>query len=230
MGQYSIKIPEWPADERPRERLLQYGAEHLSDAELLAILLRTGSSQGTSVDLARYLLGEYNGIRGIDQQPAQVLCQVNGIGEAKAAQIKAAFELAKRLVQQKSDVCNQVRCAEDVHRLVYLRMRDLGREEFRVLYLTRKNDVIADKVLFEGSLAESVVSPREIILSAVQLSAASVILLHNHPSGDPGPSQEDKNVTRKIVQACKYIDLAVLDHIIIGKESYFSFADEGLLE
>jgi len=230
MGKYTHKIPDWPKEERPRERLLKYGPEVLSEAELLGILLRTGNEEGTSVDLARHLLERFDGLRGVDKQPAVELCKIKGIGIAKAAQIKAALELSKRLAQEKWHVRDRVHCSEDVYRRVHLRMRDLGREEFRVIYLTARNDVIAEEKLFEGSLSESVVSPREIILTAIQYTAASIILLHNHPSGDPQPSREDRMVTEKIKRACKLVDVQVLDHIIIGKDKYYSFADERLLE
>jgi len=229
MGTYKTKIPDWPEDERPRERMLNHGPEALSEAELLGILLRTGDGKNTSVDLARLLLKKFDGLRGLDQKPVSVLCDEKGIGLAKACQIKAALEIAKRLVQQQSRVRDRISSSEDIYKLVHLRMRDLGREEFRVVFLSRRNEIIADKVLFEGSLTESVASPREIILGAVQMAAANVILLHNHPSGNPNPSNEDKNITQKIVKACKYVEISVLDHIIIGKDSYFSFADQGLI-
>jgi len=229
MDRYARKITQWPVRERPRERLLGSGPESLSDAELMAIILRTGSGGDTSVDLARYLLTRFGGLRGVDGCSVSELSALKGMGPAKTAQIKAAFELAKRLVENQGRVRDRVTCSADVHRRFQLRMRDLGREEFRVLYLTGRNDIIDDKILFEGSLRESVVSPREIILHAVQRSAASVILMHNHPSGNPDPSQEDREVTAKIVRACRYVDISVLDHIIIGRDSYFSFADHGLM-
>jgi len=229
MGTYKTKIPDWPEDERPRERMLNHGPEALSEAELLGILLRTGNGKNTSVDLARMLLKNFDGLRGLDQKPVSALCKEKGIGLAKACQIKAALEIAKRLVQQQSRVRDRISSSEDIYKLVHLRMRDLGREEFRVVFLSRRNEIIADKVLFEGSLTESVASPREIILNAVQMAAANVILLHNHPSGNPYPSNEDKNVTQKIVRACQYVEISVLDHLIIGKDSYYSFADHGLI-
>jgi len=229
MGQYSIKIPDWPEDERPRERMLKHGRDALSEAELLAIVLRTGNGKNSAVDLARHILNKYDGLRGLDGQSIEELQSIKGIGLAKAAQIKAALEIAKRLAVQKWRVQDRVKSSEDIYRIVHLRMRDLGREEFRVLFLTARHDILAEKKLFEGSLMESVVSPREIILAAVQQSAASIVLLHNHPSGDPTPSPQDKNVTAKIVEACRYVDIQVLDHIIIGKDSYFSFADYGLI-
>ncbi|MBN1464635.1 DNA repair protein RadC, partial [candidate division KSB1 bacterium] len=174
-------------------------------------------------------LQKYGGLRGLDTQPASVLCGEYGIGPAKAAQIKAALELAKRLVQQQWSKKERLTTSEDAYHYLRLRMRDLSREEFRALFLTSANEIIAEKTLFEGSLRESVVSPREIILTALQLTAAAVILLHNHPSGDPNPSREDKLVTDKIVKACRYADIQVLDHIVVGRDDYFSFADEGIL-
>ena len=230
MGRYAIKIPEWPEDERPRERLLNQGADALSEAELLAIVLRTGDGHNSAVDLARHLLQKYNGLRGLDAQSVQELQMTHGIGLAKAAQIKAALELAKRLVQQQWEVKDRVSSPAAVYHYVRLRMQDLKREEFHVLYLTGRNEVITQQRLFEGSLSESTVSPREIILTAVQHGAASVILLHNHPSGDPRPSEQDRRTTAKIVEACRHVDISVLDHLIIGKNSYFSFADEGLIQ
>jgi DNA repair protein RadC len=228
MGTYS-KIRDWPEHERPRERLAQYGPEALSEVELLAIILRTGNGKQSAIELARYLLNEFDGIRGLDTKSIEELKNVHGIGTAKAAQIKSALEFAKRLAQQKWRKLDRIQSSNDVYNLVHLRMQDLKREEFRTLFLTSRNEVIADKKLFEGSLTESIVSPREIILTAVQQAAVSVILLHNHPSGHPLPSNEDKLVTKKISMACRYVDIAVLDHIIIGKDSYYSFADQGLL-
>lgn len=227
--EYTSRIKDWPEQERPRERLLKFGPDALSDSELLGILLRTGNRQNSAMDLARRLLSTFGGLRGLDTQPASVLCQVNGIGIAKAAQLKAALELAKRLVQQTWSVKEKINSSEDAYAYIHLRMRDLSREEFKVLFLTTRNEIISEKTLFEGSIAESIVSPREIILSALQFSAASVILLHNHPSGNPQPSKEDRRVTEKITTACRYADIKVLDHIIIGKDSYYSFADEGLM-
>ena len=229
MKNYCSRIKDWPETERPRERLLNNGPDALSDSELLGILIRIGNQKSTAMDLARQLLDEFGGLRGLDTQPASALCGVNGIGVAKAAQIKAALELAKRLVQQQWNGKERISGSEEAYQFVRLRMRDLQREQFRTIFLTTRNEIIAEKILFEGSLTESVVSPREIILSAVQLAAASVILLHNHPSGNPSPSLEDERVTEKLTKACRYADISVLDHIIVGKDSYFSFADEGLL-
>lgn len=229
MGDYTSRIKDWPETERPRERLLHYGADVLSDAELLGIILRTGNKKVSAMDLARSLLHKFDGLRGLDTQSINVLCNEYGMGLAKAAQVKAALELAKRLVQQQWSHKQKLNTSEDAYHYLRLRLRDLSREEFRVVFLTSRNEVIADKTLFEGSLRESVVSPREIIIGALQLSAAAVIIFHNHPSGDPNPSREDKLVTDKITKACRYADINVLDHLIIGRDTYFSFADEGIM-
>ena len=229
MAEHSRKIPAWPAEERPRERLLQQGAEELSVAELLAILLRTGSADHTALDVARTLLNQFGDLRGLDRQTTAALTLITGVGPAKACQIKAALELAKRLVQEEWKKTERIHCSDDAFHYVRLRMRDLSREVFRVLFLTSRHDIIEDQEVFKGSLAESVASSREIILAAVRCSAAAVILVHNHPSGEAQPSAEDKQITHKIIEACRYVDIQVLDHIIIGRDSYYSFADEGVL-
>jgi len=229
MSELGRKITAWPADERPRERLLQQGAEALSEAELLAILLRSGNAKETALDLARKLLNDYGSLRGIDRQPAEALKSIHGIGAAKACQIKAALELSKRLVQEKWRKKERLQCSDDAYHYLHLRMRDLSREVFRVLFLTTRHDIIEDQELFRGSLSESVVSSRDIILAAVNCGAAAIILVHNHPSGEATPSPEDKQVTHKIIEACRYVDIQVLDHLVIGKDGYYSFADEGVL-
>ena len=208
---------------------MKLGPDHLSDAELLAILLRTGNAKTTAIDLARHLLSKFDGLRGIDTKSVNELCQIDGIGPAKAAQIKSAFEISKRFNQETSKINDRITNSEDVYKKLKLRMRDSHREEFRVLFLTGRNDIIAHKKIFEGSLTESIVSAREIIREGVNLCAAAVIFLHNHPSGDPSPSMEDRRVTQKLKTACVAADIQVLDHIIIGKDCYYSFADQGIL-
>jgi len=223
------KIPEWPEEERPRERLITHGPERLSDAELLAILLRVGGKDDTAIDLARRLINEFSGFRGLDSRSVAELCQVNGIGPAKAAQIKAALEIAKRLFRETIHLEDKVQSSEDVYHLVRPYLRDLTREVFRVVFLTSRNRVIGEKSLFEGSLTESMVSPREVIKEAVNRGAASIVFIHNHPSGDPSPSEEDRRMTARLKQACEVVGITVLDHIIVGRDRYFSFADEGIL-
>ena len=226
---YVKRISEWPEDERPRERLLRAGAESLSDAELLAIILRVGGREGSAIDLARHLLTTAGGFRGLERMSTAELCRIPNVGPAKAAQIKAALEIGKRFRTERGDEGDRVHSSDDVYHLVGPSMRDLPREEFRVLFLTQRNEIIANKVIFEGSLTESVASPREILREALNLSAASLVLVHNHPSGDPTPSSEDRAVTQRIRAAGETMGVTLLDHIIIGKNGYFSFADHGLL-
>ncbi len=229
MADYAIRIKDWPESERPRERLAQHGAETLSDAELLAIILRMGDGERTAIDLARHLITTFGGFRGIDTRTVAELCQVNGIGTAKAAQIKAALEIGKRLFLETPRERARINSSEDAYRLVRPHMANLGREVFRVLLLTSRNMLIADQVLFEGSLTESIVSPRELVKAAVNEGAASVVLVHNHPSGDSRPSDADRRVTLRLKQACEVVGVAVLDHLIVGQDEYYSFADHGLL-
>ena len=227
---YPSKIKDWPESERPRERLLREGAGPLSEAQLLAILLRTGTRQKTAQALAMELLDRFGGLRGLDAQSVESLCRIKGMGLAKACQLKAALELAKKLTQQNWVKDQRVNSSEEVYQYLRLRLRDLPREEFFVLYLTTRHDILDCESLFKGTLTESLVSPRDIVHGALQHGAAALILAHNHPSGDPLPSEEDKNVTRKITQACSYFDLRVLDHLIISREKYFSFADAGMMQ
>lgn len=229
MARYTPKIPEWPENDRPRERLINLGAETLSDAEILAIILRVGNQETTAIDLARQLIKSFGGFRGLDARSVGELCEIDGIGPAKAAQIKAALETGKRLFLEEARIKDKVESSDDVYKIVHPRLRDLGREVFKVLLLTSRNTIILEKTIFEGSLTESLVSPREIIKEAINHSAASVVFIHNHPSGNPAPSEEDKRVTHRLKTACEAIGVVVLDHIIIGNSSYFSFADSGLI-
>ncbi|RMF68262.1 MAG: JAB domain-containing protein [Calditrichaeota bacterium] len=230
MARYIPKIADWPEDERPRERLIKYGPGSLSDAEILGILLRVGNQETTAIDLARKILKEFGGFRGIDARSVAELCSVNGVGPAKAAQIKAALEAGKRLFLEDARRKEKVECSEDVYRLVSPHLQNLGREVFKMILLTSRNTVIAQKTIFEGSLTESLVSAREVIKEAINQSAASVVFVHNHPSGDPHPSAEDKRVTRQLRSACEVVGINVLDHIIIGSSGYYSFADSGLIK
>ncbi len=229
MARYTTKITEWPEDERPRERLIKFGADKLSDAEILAILLRVGNKETTAIDLARHILKEFGGFQGIDARSVSELCQVHGIGIAKAAQIKAALELGKRLFLEDVRIKDKVESSDDVYQIVNPHIQNLGREIFKILLLTSRNKIILEKIIFEGSLTESLVSPREIIKEAINHSAASIVFVHNHPSGNPEPSEQDKRVTTQLKNACQVVGINVLDHLIIGKKSFFSFADAGLL-
>jgi DNA repair protein RadC len=221
------KISEWPADERPREKLIRFGPENLSDAELLAILLRIGNREESAIDLGRRLIREAGGLVGIDGKGTSELCQIKGVGPAKTAQLKAAFELGKRLLSSRgAKKRKRIASSQDVYQFLSPHLRHRKRETFKVIFLTRRNTIIREETLFEGSLAESQVNPREVVKRALAESAAAVIFVHNHPSGDPDPSPEDREVTGRLVQACGLVNIRVLDHVIIGDHGYYSFADK----
>lgn len=227
--EYKLQINKWPENERPRERLLEHGPEHLSDAELLTILLRIGGRGKSAYDLAKELLIACQGLHGLDAKSVQELCEMKGIGMAKAAQIKAALELAKRLHQDQSSLRESFRTSRDIFDYMRLRVQNQPREQFFVLLLTVRNRLITEKKLFEGSLHQSQVNAREVIKFAINEKAGSVVFVHNHPSGEPVPSPDDIGITKKLQRACEAVEICVLDHVIVGGERYFSFADEGML-
>jgi DNA repair protein RadC len=229
MKKYILKIKDWPEHERPRERLIKYGADKLQDAELLAIILRVGGVEDTAIDLARILLNKFGSFRGLDAKSVGELCEVNGVGPAKAAQIKAALEMGKRMASEQIKIKERIDSGKDVYKLVGTYMRDLHREEFKIILLTSRNNLILERTLFEGSLTESIVNAREIVKEALNNSAAGIVFVHNHPSGDPTPSLEDKNITQKLVSACKLVGIRTCDHVIIGKDDYYSFVENGLI-
>ncbi|NIS70060.1 MAG: DNA repair protein RadC [Proteobacteria bacterium] len=226
MGDGWRKIPAWPEEERPREKLVRFGAENVSDAELLAILLRIGNREESAIDLARRLIRETRGLEGVDEKGIAELCQIKGIGPAKAAQLKAAFEIGKRLLSSRGTKRRKVTSSQDAYQIISPHLRNRRRETFKVIFLTRRHAIIGEQTLFEGSLTESLIHPREIVRSALAHSAAGVIFVHNHPSGDPSPSPEDRKVTDQLVQACGLVNIRVVDHIIVGDHDYYSFADE----
>ncbi len=226
---YRPTMKELPEDIRPRERLLNEGAGALSDIELLAILVRTGSRETTALDLASMLMARFKSLRLLADATVEELSEVKGVGPAKACQIQAALELAKRISQFSGPQRPVIRSPDDAACLVMEEMRHLDREHFRALLLNTKNQVIgADKVSV-GTLNSSTVHPRELFRNAIKRSAASVILVHNHPSGDPTPSREDLDVTGRLCEAGRIIGIEVLDHIIIGDNKYISLKAKGLL-
>jgi len=226
MGKSTVKY--WPKDERPRERLIAQGAGSLTDAQLLAIIIRNGRAGRTAVDLGRCLLERFGSLAGIEQAGIRELCDLEGIGPAKAAEIKAAIELGRR--HQKPGLAGASFCSsEDVVSYYRPRMKDMKKEMFRCALLDTKNKIIRDEIVSIGSLSTSVVHPRDSFKAAIRESAAAVIFIHNHPSGDVKPSQEDILLTRRLVQAGEVIGIRVLDHIIIGDGMHFSFRDNGLM-
>ena len=229
MVEYREAIKDWPEDERPRERLVKYGAESLSDAQLLAIILRTGNKNRSAVDLARTLIGKFEDFRSMDSLSISELCKEKGIGTAKAAQIKAAFEMGKRMLSIGSGLKKGFKCSDDVVNYYIPLMINLKKEIFKTVLLDSKNKIIRDVTISEGSLTASIVHPREVFNPAIKNSAAAVILVHNHPSGDPSPSREDIEITQRLVKSSEIVGIKVLDHIIIGDGRHFSFLDKKMI-
>ena len=225
--QQQTGIQGWPKTERPRERLLHEGPEALSDAQLLSILLRIGRPDTSAVQVAIELLQQLDGLKGLSNRGVEELCAIPGIGMAKAAQIKAAIELGKRALATPLTTGTRIGGSHDLFQHYYPLLRDLRHEVFKAVLLDAKHCIIRDSTVSEGSLTLSIVHPREVFNLAVRESAAAVIFLHNHPSGDPQPSEEDRALTIRLVSAGDILGIRVLDHLIIGDGKYVSFADSG---
>ncbi len=228
----SNAIKDWPEDERPREKLLKRGAAALSDAELLALVLRTGDAAAgkSAIDLGRELLERFDGnLRELAQAELNELQQIKGLGLAKASSIKAAFTLGSRFQTRRLETLERFTAPAQVFDFFHHELRDNRKELFLVLLLDGKNRITRKVQVSEGCLNQSIVHPREVFAPAVRESAAAVIFIHNHPSGDPAPSREDREITGRLKEAAEILGIKVLDHIIIGDGSYFSFVESGLL-
>jgi len=223
------RILDWPLDERPRERLYHKGGEALADAELLAILLGTGTRGQTAVDLARELLATHGSLSGLAARGVTELAELKGIGRAKAVRLAAAFELTRRLRARPSDGKVNLGCPEAVFRYFGPQLEDLKQEVFHVVLLDAQNGLVKDVVVSEGTLSASLVHPREVFKPAIVESAAHLILLHNHPSGDPTPSKEDIRLTRQLVECARLMDLRIHDHVIVGRGRFVSLAQRGVI-
>lgn len=228
-GFYHTKIKDWPEGERPREKLMELGPERLSESELLAILLRTGSKNQTAVDLAKTIITRYGSLHDLSSMNYREFFHLKGIGPVKAVTLIAAFEIARRIASLPIKEKLKVTDPEVVFRRFEPRLSHLKKEIFLILILNSANALIRDVQISEGILNSSLVHPREVFKSAILESAASIVLLHNHPSGEAEPSQEDKTITRRLMEAGKLLDIPVLDHIIIGHRTYFSFREAGLI-
>jgi len=224
-------IPSWPAAERPREKLLRHGAESLSDAEVLAIILVSGHgvSGHTALDLARHLLSTLGSLNKLAEAGIGVLTQFEGIGPTKAIKLKASFELARRTNTALPVPGTGYGSSSDIFHEYHPQLRNLRHEVFIAVLLDIRNRPIKALTIAKGSLTEAIVHPREVFLPAIQESAASLIFVHNHPSGDPTPSQADLELTRRLCATATVIGMHVLDHLVIGAETYFSFLDQGLI-
>ena len=224
-----IFIRDIPEEERPRERLLKEGAQALSNHELMAIILRTGTVHESVLQISQRLIRHFEGLRMLKDASIEELMQIKGIGKAKAIQIVAAIELGKRFSKLHTNGRDMILSPEDGANYVMEDMRFLTQEHFVAVYLNTKNQVIHKQTIFVGSLNASIVHPREVFREGIKRSAASLICFHNHPSGNPTPSQEDIEVTRRLVECGKLLGIDVLDHIVIGDNTYVSLKEKGYL-
>jgi len=232
---YHVPIHEWDASDQPREKLLKHGPTVLSDAEVLALLLgsgtRTNDGPVSAVELGRSLLQTYGSLHAVSQRKPKELTRTRGIGPAKAATVTAAFEAGRRVESQRShDDRVQVTCPEDVADVYGPLLRDLDKEVFKVVHLNTANVVIGDYTISEGGLSSSVVEPRGVFEQAILDDAAAVICLHNHPSGNPEPSREDIRITRQLAEAGETMDIPVHDHLIIAGTEHTSLAERGVID
>jgi DNA repair protein RadC len=222
-------IERWPSGERPRERLYWKGPEALADAELLALQLGSGTRGKSAVDVAREMLASYGSLADLAACEVVELARQRGVGPVKAARLAAAFELTRRLRARLPGARTLLSTPSEVYAAFAPIMEDLRREVFRVALLDAQNGLLRDCIVSEGTLSASLVHPREVFKPAILESAASVVLLHNHPSGDPTPSREDVRLTRQLVECAKLLGLRVHDHLVIGRGRFVSLAEQGMI-
>lgn len=224
-----MPINDWPAEERPRERLLAQGAAALSDAELLAIFLRTGVAGRSAVDLARELLARFGGLRALLRASRETFCEARGLGDAKYAQLQAVLEIARRHLAERLAERPALGDPQAARDFLVAQLRDLDHEAFGLLFLDSQHRVLAFEIAARGTLSAASVYPREVLKSALRQQAAAVILAHNHPSGIAEPSEADRQLTRRLREALALVDIRVLDHFVIGEGAPVSFAERGWL-
>lgn len=224
-----MAITDWPELERPREKLLAQGASTLSDAELLAIFLRTGIKGASAVDLARDLLNRFDGLRPLLESSQEEFCEAPGLGPAKYAQLQAVLEMSRRHLMASLQRGELMESPQAVRDYLIVQMRHHQQEVFACLFLDNKHRVIRFEPMFYGTIDAASVYPREVVKRALSLNAAAVILSHNHPSGVAEPSVADKQITKRLVEALQLVDIRVLDHMIVGDPDVISFAEQGLL-
>lgn len=227
--QYSTAVRELPPEERPRERLAKLGPEALKDAELIAVIIRSGTRDMGAVALAEKVIREFKDLRGVARASIEELKAVKGFGEVKAIEIKAALELGKRLAAHTADLRPKISSAEDVSRLLMIPFKDCEIEVFKALLMNPKNEVIKIADVSRGSLDASVALPREVFRQAVRDGAVSVIVCHNHPSGDPEPSRADIALTHRLKESGEMIGITLLDHVVFGDGRYVSLKERNLM-
>jgi DNA repair protein RadC len=220
-----VKIKDLPEQNRPRERFLKQGPGALSDAELFAILLRTGSKGENVIDMSNRLIAEY-GLDKLFECSLKELQEIKGIGPSKAMQILTIAELQKRINQSKHPV-KRISCAEDVFNYFHEKLKDEKQENFYILLLSTNNHIIGENLISKGILDASIIHPREVFKPAIKNSASKIILVHNHPSGNSTPSKEDLEITDRLMKAGEDVDVKVLDHVIVGREEWWSWLEEG---
>lgn len=225
---YHLTIHDFPVGERPRERLQYYGAKALSNAELLAILLRVGAPGENVVTLSTRLLKDFGGLAGLDKASFADLQQIRGIDTAKIAQLKAAMELGRRLLISSPEARPQITCPNDAANLLMLEMGCLEQEHLRTILLDTKNRVLDSPTIYIGNVNSSIIRVSEVFREAIRANATALIVAHNHPSGDPTPSPEDVQVTRTLTEAGTLLGIEVLDHLIIGHQRFVSLKERGL--
>lgn len=226
---WRMSLEQWPTSERPRERLYHSGADALADAELLALQLGSGRRGRNAVDVAREMLAAYGSLSGVASRELAELARLPGVGRAKAARLASAFELTRRLRARTPGARTSLGSPAEVHAAFGPLMEDLPREVFRVALLDAQNGLLRDVIVSEGTLSASLVHPREVFKPALLEPAASLILLHNHPSGDPTPSREDLKLTRQLVECARMLELRINDHVVIGRGRYVSLAEKGMI-
>ena len=225
-------VKELPIDERPRERLLSQGPTYLSNAEILAILIRNGHRDRSALQVAEEILSrnKESGMAGLAKLTVHDLIHIKGVGTAKAAELLAAIELGKRMGKYVAQQRTVIACPNDAAEYAMPQLKYEDREHFAIILMNIKNHVLSMPIISIGSLTASVVHPREVFKVAIQQTAAAMILVHNHPSGDPEPSRDDINITNRLVQAGKLMDIPVLDHIILGDNKYISLKEKGMIK
>lgn len=225
----SNRLQNWPEQQRPREKLLTLGPRALTDAELLALLLRTGCRGMNVIELSGHLLQRFNGLNNLLTTNYRELSDIKGLGQAKITQLHAILELCRRVLSQKLQESDVLNSPETTRQYLQIHFQGLQREQFACLFLDTRHRVITLDTLFQGTLDSAAVYPREVVKQALHLNAAAVILCHNHPSGDPQPSQADIRMTKRLIEALDLVGVKVLDHMIVGHGDILSMAEHGLL-